>query len=321
MTWIHRWTRKVCREIHPTASHKNPRFWNDRKTDEILQRQAFMRRLMWTKYRFLYHSRFVHFASSYTKGCMCMHKKETYILELKSAITITSFISFVSYLHWRHLYQGEFELWCFVSPAIKPQRRCDQARQEIRKSQTENERIAFCQHLPVQRDGEDCQQIPCGAPHCHYCDKAGYHHLKVKQNAAGSAFYQTNHRNILSQCHFKRCRILFSCLSVFAKIRSTKNNFCQISRNLFCWPKCSKSWYETKVAQDVIWVRNEQKLIDKYVCTVCAHCTSNKNQHAMMIFNGNRFRHTASSVHRLKMSVNKKILDWRCRMAKSISIT
>ena len=30
--------------------------------------------------------------------------------------------------------------------------------------------------------------------------------------------------------------------------------------------------------------------------TVCAHCTSNKNQHALMLFNGNRFRHTASSV-------------------------
>jgi len=30
--------------------------------------------------------------------------------------------------------------------------------------------------------------------------------------------------------------------------------------------------------------------------TVCAHCTSNKNQHALMVFNGNRFRHTASSV-------------------------
>jgi len=29
--------------------------------------------------------------------------------------------------------------------------------------------------------------------------------------------------------------------------------------------------------------------------TVCAHCTSNKNQHALMLFNGNRFRHTASS--------------------------
>jgi len=32
------------------------------------------------------------------------------------------------------------------------------------------------------------------------------------------------------------------------------------------------------------------------ISTVCAHCTSNKNQHALMLFNGNRFRHTASSV-------------------------
>ena len=37
--------------------------------------------------------------------------------------------------------------------------------------------------------------------------------------------------------------------------------------------------------------RNNVKL-----STVCAHCTSNKNQHALMLFNGNRFRHTASSV-------------------------
>jgi len=40
--------------------------------------------------------------------------------------------------------------------------------------------------------------------------------------------------------------------------------------------------------------------VDKYMhrtlSTVCAHCTSNKNQHALMLFNGNRFRHTASSV-------------------------
>ena len=35
--------------------------------------------------------------------------------------------------------------------------------------------------------------------------------------------------------------------------------------------------------------------------TVCAHCTSNKNQHALMLFNGNRFRHTASfaSLHNM----------------------
>jgi len=32
------------------------------------------------------------------------------------------------------------------------------------------------------------------------------------------------------------------------------------------------------------------------VSTVCAHCTSNKNQHALMLFKENRFRHTASSV-------------------------
>jgi len=30
--------------------------------------------------------------------------------------------------------------------------------------------------------------------------------------------------------------------------------------------------------------------------TVCAHCTSNKNQHALMLFNENRFRNRASSV-------------------------
>ena len=40
------------------------------------------------------------------------------------------------------------------------------------------------------------------------------------------------------------------------------------------------------------------KMIDGIddLSTVCAHCTSNKNQHALMVFNGNRFRHTASSV-------------------------
>jgi len=35
---------------------------------------------------------------------------------------------------------------------------------------------------------------------------------------------------------------------------------------------------------------------DINLSTVCAHCTSNKNQHALMLFKGNRFRHTASSV-------------------------
>ena len=38
------------------------------------------------------------------------------------------------------------------------------------------------------------------------------------------------------------------------------------------------------------------KWLNAYLSTVCAHCTSNKNQHALMVFNGNRFRHTASSV-------------------------
>jgi len=40
--------------------------------------------------------------------------------------------------------------------------------------------------------------------------------------------------------------------------------------------------------------RKEPKM--KNLSTICAHCTSNKNQHALMVFNGNRFRHTASSV-------------------------
>ena len=38
------------------------------------------------------------------------------------------------------------------------------------------------------------------------------------------------------------------------------------------------------------------KLINYLISAVCAHCTSNKNQHALMLFNGNRFRHMASSV-------------------------
>jgi len=42
---------------------------------------------------------------------------------------------------------------------------------------------------------------------------------------------------------------------------------------------------------------NPEKIANIFnLSTVCAHCTSNKNQHALMLFNGNRFRHAASSV-------------------------
>jgi len=43
------------------------------------------------------------------------------------------------------------------------------------------------------------------------------------------------------------------------------------------------------------WLLSPESL-QKILSPVCAHCTSNKNQHALMLFNGNRFRHRASSV-------------------------
>jgi len=44
----------------------------------------------------------------------------------------------------------------------------------------------------------------------------------------------------------------------------------------------------------------QEKYLGTIACNIyiynCAHCTSNKNQHALKLFNGNRFRRTASSV-------------------------
>jgi len=41
-------------------------------------------------------------------------------------------------------------------------------------------------------------------------------------------------------------------------------------------------------------------LVYPYVQIKHCLCTRNKNQHALMLFNGNRFRHTASSAQEIK---------------------
>ena len=69
--------------------------------------------------------------------------------------------------------------------------------------------------------------------------------------------------------------------------------------------------YETLAQAFAMWCASDHFLM---LSTVCAHCTSNKNQHAFMVFNGNRFRHTASSVQVWTV----QDLDWRCRMASSV---
>jgi len=55
-----------------------------------------------------------------------------------------------------------------------------------------------------------------------------------------------------------------------------------------------------------------QNCEENNMSTVCAHCTSNKNRHALMVFNGNRFRHTASSVQvnleEKRMEVRKAVI-------------
>jgi len=53
-------------------------------------------------------------------------------------------------------------------------------------------------------------------------------------------------------------------------------------------------WKTQQIIITSLEEKNERTLYK--LSTVCAHCTSKKNQHALMLFNGNRFRHTASSV-------------------------